>query len=309
MTAARYKVPANFLRTAGGVFGLDLASLFSDEEEKKEGAEGFLPQFTQKAIQKGRGGVLGYQAFRTPTTVSTFELTPKEGATLEVTDKPALPAAAAPATTVKETELEKEPTPTRESLGSIAAKWGPTGLFGKQDYYKALEVGYKPEEIRTYIEQNPSMVGESNRPGQTSGLYEEIIRGQVSMPSEFFTPQQFLDRQISQASQAATQTTNQPTTQTTNQATTQTTNQPITQTPTQTTNQPKQQTTQVFSAPKASSVIQGGVGQGEANRLQNIAKEAGLSTKDVVAKAGVNNLNTAADVKKVLSFIESRAKK
>lgn len=194
MTASRYKLPSAFANLAGQKFGINLLDLFKDDEEGSSETSGFLPQFSTKVIEKGRGGVLGYKAPRTPTRESTFELAPQlpgqGSSSVTIGDISA-------SATQKEPEKEKEPVlPQRESLGSIASKWGQTALFGGQDYFKALEAGYKPEEIRSYLEQNPSMLHETNRPGQTGGLYEQIARGNVSQPSEYFTPQQFLDRQI-----------------------------------------------------------------------------------------------------------------
>lgn len=209
MTASRYKLPASFANLAGQKFGINLLDLFKDDEEGSSETSGFLPQFSTTVVEKGRGGVLGYKAPRTPTRESTFELAPQlpgqGGTSVNIGD-----VSASASTSQKETEEEKEPElPKRESLGSIASKWGQTALFGGQDYFKALEAGYKPEEIRSYLEQNPSMLHETNRPGQTSGLYEQISRGNVTQPSEYFTPQQYLDRQIEQQRAQSNQSSQQ----------------------------------------------------------------------------------------------------
>lgn len=207
MTASRYKLPASFAKLAGQKFGINLLDLFKDDEEGSSETSGFLPQFSTKVVEKGRGGVLGYKAPRTPTRESTFQLAPElpgqGSSSVTIGDISA-------STSQSEKEKEKEPVlPQRESLGSIASKWGQTALFGGQDYFKALEAGYKPEEIRSYLEQNPSMLHETNRPGQTSGLYEQIARGNVSQPSEYFTPQQYLDRQIQQQQSQSNQSNQQ----------------------------------------------------------------------------------------------------
>ena len=67
MTASRYKLPASFAEMAGRKFGINLLDLFKDDEEGQSETSGFLPQFQTKVIEKGRGGVLGYKAPRTPT--------------------------------------------------------------------------------------------------------------------------------------------------------------------------------------------------------------------------------------------------
>jgi hypothetical protein len=56
-------------------------------------------------------------------------------------------------------------------------------LFGAADYFEAKKLGYTDEEIRGYMETNPNMVNPINRAGQSGGLYEQIIRGNVNPQS------------------------------------------------------------------------------------------------------------------------------
>lgn len=76
MTATRFKLPQSFLGKAGSRFGIDLAGLFADDTEADGGSEGFVPSFSTKVLEKGRGGALSYKAPRMPTRESVFNLTP-----------------------------------------------------------------------------------------------------------------------------------------------------------------------------------------------------------------------------------------
>jgi len=61
----------------------------------------------------------------------------------------------------------------------LASEYGASGLFGHMDYVKAKEQGYSDQQISDWMRKNPSLVHESNRPGQAGGLYEQVARGQV----------------------------------------------------------------------------------------------------------------------------------
>ncbi len=70
------KLP-DFMRKAGGMFGLDLAGLFDDEKENGGIPEGFAPTFRITSQLKGRSpGTLTYKAPKTPSRVAEFELAP-----------------------------------------------------------------------------------------------------------------------------------------------------------------------------------------------------------------------------------------
>jgi len=172
MTASRYKAPKGFL--AGNRFGLNLFDLFKEDEEgdgySLSGFEGLAPSFTTQNLEKGRGGVVGYKTNPNApkfSRVSTFSLTPEQGASSAPSASTAPPAE----TTPKTEEID---------LGPLAAQYGATGLFGHMDYIKAKEQGYTDEQIGDWMRVNPSLVAESNRPGQTGGLYEQMARGQVN---------------------------------------------------------------------------------------------------------------------------------
>lgn len=170
MTAARYKAPSNFLALAGSRLGLDLLELFKEDEKGQQGFEGLAPTFKTTATTKGRGGVLGYKAPKMPTTVSEFSLMPEPTAVSATTPAPA----PAPAPT---------PMPVKDTRPGIAATFGVSPLyFGHEDYWRNIERGYSPEEIKQYIQTNPQLLNpeSSNVPGK-GGLYDQIIRGQVDV--------------------------------------------------------------------------------------------------------------------------------
>jgi hypothetical protein len=172
MTASRSKYSAP-LQMAGTKFGIDLAGLFEDAEGNVD-MGGFVPEYTTRMTEKGRGNVMSYKAPKMPTTVSEFSLKPEApGTSINVTLPGGPPAPPTP----------PKPVDTRRSLGSVAAEYGQSGLFGHADYFEAQKLGYSNEEIRNYLESNPNMVSGGNRPGQAGGLYEEIIRDNVNPQS------------------------------------------------------------------------------------------------------------------------------
>ena len=175
MTASRSKfVP---LKMAGTKFGIDLAGLFEDAEENGD-MGGFTPEYTTRGLEKGRGNVMSYKAPKMPTTISEFSLKPEAPGTNINVNLPGGPPPAPPTP-----PTPPKPVDTRRSLGSVAAEYGQSGLFGHADYFEAQKLGYSNEEIRNYLESNPNMVSAGNRAGQAGGLYEEIIRGNVNPQS------------------------------------------------------------------------------------------------------------------------------
>lgn len=183
MTAARYKVPASFLGLAGSRLGLDLLSLFKEDEQGKQGFEGFAPGFQTSSIEKGRGGVLGYKAPRMATRETTFQLMPEtSGLGVNVTATGGASTVNVPATTTTQTPVI--PEPKKDTRPGIASTYGASPVyFGHQDYFRNLELGYTPEEIKKYIQANPQLMNPASTNVQgKGGLYDQIMSGKVEFP-------------------------------------------------------------------------------------------------------------------------------
>lgn len=177
MTAARYKLPASFAKLAGQKFGINLLDLFGDEDESGSSeTSGFLPQFSTRVLEKGRGGVLGYKAPRTPTRESTFELAPalpgQGGTGVSIGD-----TSTSSSTTAK--EIEKEP---EKPSVQISSEFGqdPT-YFGHEDYWRNIERGATPTQIKEFLDKNINLLREGNVPGG-GGLYDQLKSGKVPTP-------------------------------------------------------------------------------------------------------------------------------
>jgi len=186
MTALRYNQPMKQgLRKAGGLFGLNLLDLFSDDESKRGD---FAPGLTFKTTTKGRGSGLTYRPQQQNPVTTILQLLPRDqqvAAPSEV-EAPALdsPTTETPQTSqpdpAPQTPTTTQPTqPSRQGLRDLAAQYGQTALFGAQDYIKAKEIGYSDDEIKSYLDQNPMMLALSNRAGQAGGFYDELAAGQV----------------------------------------------------------------------------------------------------------------------------------
>lgn len=173
MTASRYKLPASFAEMAGRKFGINLLDLFKDDEEGQSETSGFLPQFSTKVIEKGRGGALSYKALRTPTRESTFQLAPElpgqGGSSVTIGD-----ITATGGTTTKEEVKEPE-----KPAVQISSQWGQDpAYFGHEDYFRNLEQGATPTQIQEFLDKNINLLRGSNVPGG-GGLYDQIKAGNV----------------------------------------------------------------------------------------------------------------------------------
>ena len=190
MTALRYNKPMKQgLRKAGGLFGLNLLDLFSEDESKRGD---FAPGLTFKTTAKGRGSGLTYRPQQQNPVTTILQLLPREqqvAAPSEVEapslDQPTTETPQTsqpdPAPTTPTTQPEPElPTDQRMNLRDLAAKYGQTALFGAQDYIKAKEEGYSREEIQSYLDENPMMLALQNRKGRGGdSLYDQIAENRV----------------------------------------------------------------------------------------------------------------------------------
>jgi len=184
MTALRYNQPMKQgLRKAGGLFGLNLLDLFSDDESKRGD---FAPGLTFKTTSKGRGSGLTYRPQQQNPVTTILQLLPRDQqvAAPSQVEAPSLdqPTVETPQTAQPDPAPAPEPdtpaTPERQNLRDLAAQYGQTALFGGQDYIKAKEAGYSDQEILSYLDENPMMLALTNRQGQ-GGFYDELKEGRV----------------------------------------------------------------------------------------------------------------------------------
>ena len=183
MTALRYNKPMKQgLRKAGGLFGLNLLDLFSDDDSKRGD---FDPALTFKTTTKGRGSGLTYRPQQQNPVTTILQLLPREQqvAAPSQVEAPSLdqPTAETPQTAQPDPapDTPVAPEPGRQNLRDLAAQYGQTALFGAQDYIKAKEIGYTDDEIKSYLDENPMMLALSNRKGQQGGFYDQLAAGQV----------------------------------------------------------------------------------------------------------------------------------
>jgi len=143
------------VQKAGERFGLtteDLEELFNMRENGEEGGDEFgLPLSQVKVTEKGRGGSLGYKAPRTPTAFKTFgDVGGGGGASAVATGgsfgninvgKP----------------KEQAAPPLKQYFGTVGGVGvrdiGQQG-FGLKDYNAAIDAGYDPESIKSWVQEN-----------------------------------------------------------------------------------------------------------------------------------------------------------
>lgn len=170
---------------AGQSFGFELPTVTEENGEAK--TESVLADYFPEikfsfASKTQRGGRLGRAA-----TQVTPELTlkQKEAATLggggPITVSPTFtntftPQVAAPAPA----PVQEAPKPARPA---ISTSFGVSPqYFGHEDYWRNIEAGYTPAELKEYISKNQQLLNpeSSNVPGK-GGLYDQIMQGRVDV--------------------------------------------------------------------------------------------------------------------------------
>lgn len=140
------KLP-DYLRKAGGMFGLDLAGLFDDETEGGGIPEGFAPTFRVTSQLKGRSpSTMTYKAPKTPSRTAEFELGPdlrmtqpaaaEAPASAPVTVQVTAPTQAFPQMQQQEPQKQEEPKPD-EFATRIAGAYQRE--FGRAPVQKEIE--------------------------------------------------------------------------------------------------------------------------------------------------------------------------
>lgn len=180
MTASRRKYTPSIIdqiRLAGSRVGLDLAGLFEEGEGGELGFGGFVPSFTTTQTNKSRGNVLSYRPQSRATSTTEFSLTPE--ATPSTMSQSQTTSVNLPGGDIVDPVTKEPEGPKYPDLTNLAAQYGQSSLFGAMDYAKAKEEGYSDEDIIGYLRANPQMLHDTNKPGEMSGLFEQINRGAV----------------------------------------------------------------------------------------------------------------------------------
>lgn len=152
MTALRYGKPMqSALRKAGGIFGLDLAGLF---EEDDEAVSDFAPGVEFEKTTKGKGGGL-YMAPQPVTGETTrLQLLPRS-AQVQLPSEISINLPAPPIQELEE-QVEEDPV-LKEYFGAVGGvgvkEIGESG-FGMKDYDAAIDAGYDPESIKEWVQSN-----------------------------------------------------------------------------------------------------------------------------------------------------------
>lgn len=157
------------INLAGQSFGFDLPTL--EGEENAQETQSVLSQYFPElkltfGTKTQRGGRLG----RSSTSVTPeISLRQREAAVAGA----ATPIQTAPATTAPAT-----------SKGRPSTEYGlSNAYFGGEDYWRNLEKGFTPQEIKEFAQMNPQLFREQNSPDNPEGLYQQIMRGKVAVQS------------------------------------------------------------------------------------------------------------------------------
>lgn len=166
---------------AGRAFGIDLPS-FEAEDDSAETQSILSDYFPELKLTFGsksqRGGRLGRQ---------TVSVTPE--ISLRQREAAAAGSAAPISTSVQQPAPTPAPTPTREKRIPTTEFGISSTYFGGEDYWRNIERGVTPQEIKDWAQSNPQLFREQNVKGNPEGLYEQIMRGNVRVESAL-TPQQ-----------------------------------------------------------------------------------------------------------------------
>ena len=168
---------------AGQSFGFDLPTV--TEENGESSTESVLADYFPElkfsfGSKTQRGGRLGRAATQMTPEVTMRQ---KEAATLggggPVTISPTFTNTYTPQTTVTAPAATAvTPKPQR---APISTSFGASEkYFGHEDYFRNLEAGYSPAELKEYIQQNQQLLNpESSNVKGKGGLYDQIMAGNV----------------------------------------------------------------------------------------------------------------------------------
>jgi hypothetical protein len=177
MTSSRYK--GTPVAKAGERFGLTLENLEELFDLRAGSAEDMvgdqfqgLPLTQVKTTEKGRGGALSFKAPRTPTAMKTY------GA-LEGRGNVVATGGSMGDINIGPLQQQQQPQPPKDTRPGISSSFGQSPeFFGHEDYFRNLEAGYSPTEIKEFVGKNVGLLRGENVPGQ-GGLYDQLMRGSV----------------------------------------------------------------------------------------------------------------------------------
>jgi hypothetical protein len=139
-------IPFSTGRAAGGLFGIDLAGLFKDDDTNGGGFQGFLSPAQTTALLKGRSpGTMTYRAAKTPSRTTTYMELPEQ-----------------------KQEAAKQEAATQQTKADrllssfIDANLGDPNkkVLGAVGLGRALEYGLTPEQLKTKAKTEGITFGE-----------------------------------------------------------------------------------------------------------------------------------------------------
>jgi hypothetical protein len=178
------------LSFAGQNFGFELPQV-TDENgntQTESVLADYFPELKLSYAPKGaRGGRLGRS---TDQTTSEISLKQREAAnagalggnipTNITVNVPQTPAAAPTPLPVPEVK--------KDTRSPISYEYGQSAdYFGGEDYWRNIEKGYTPSEIKSYLDTHSNLLRGSNVRGG-GGLYDQILAGKVDLPSSASQP-------------------------------------------------------------------------------------------------------------------------
>jgi hypothetical protein len=182
------------LSFAGQNFGFELPQVTdeSGNTQTESVLADYFPELKLTYAPKGsRGGRLGRS---TDQTTSEISLKQREAAnagaiggnvptniTVNVPQTPAAAPTPTPATL-------PVPEVKKDTRAPISYEYGQSAdYFGGVDYWRNIEKGYTPSEIKSYLDAHPNLLRDSNVKGG-GGLYDQIVAGKVDLPNSASQP-------------------------------------------------------------------------------------------------------------------------
>ena len=156
MTALRYNKPMkSALRKAGGIFGLDLAGLFEEDDEAQSD---FAPGVEFEKTTKGKGGGLYMRPQPVTGETTRLKLLPREAQIQlpsEISINLSAPAIQNLTNQVMDEEEIEEVEKVYQGIADGININDPSGIygvgFGPGDLRRALNEGYTSDSIREYL--------------------------------------------------------------------------------------------------------------------------------------------------------------